>query len=102
VSYPSQPPPYQPPGAGVPPTYAVQPRTNTMAIIAFVFVWIFCPISIVLGHMALREIRRTGEGGESLAKAALILGYVFTGLALLLVAVAVVGALLAISSSSVH
>lgn len=99
MSHPYQ--PQQPPAGGAPPAYAAQaPKTNTMAVVAFVFVWIFCPVSIVLGHMALSEIRRTGEGGESLAKAALILGYVFTGLALLLVSVAVVGALIAISGSA--
>ena len=70
-----------------------------MAIIAFVFVWIFCPVSIVLGHMAQRQIRQTGEGGAGLAKAALILGYVFTALAVLLIGIALVGALIAIGSA---
>lgn len=98
MSHPYQ--PQQPPVPGPPAVHAGRPPgTNTLAIVAFVFVFVFCPVSIVLGHMALGEIRRTGQDGESLAKAALILGYVFTGLALLLVAVAVVGALLAISAS---
>ena len=37
--------------------------------------------AIVLGHMARREIRRTGEGGMGLATAGLVLGW--TGFALL-------------------
>lgn len=95
MSYPPQ------PAAGTPLSNQGQlAGTNTMAIIALVFVWIFCPVSIVLGHIALRQIRQTGEGGESLAKAALILGYVFTGLALLLGGIALVGALIALSGSS--
>jgi hypothetical protein len=102
MSYPSQPPPAHAPVPGTPPGFAGQaPPTNTLAIIAFVFVWIFCPVSIVLGHLALGQIRRTGEGGAGLAKAALILGYVFTGLTLLIVGVAVVGALLALSGTAV-
>jgi lipopolysaccharide export LptBFGC system permease protein LptF len=76
------------------------PSTNTTAILAFVFVWFFCPVSIVLGHVALRQIRQTGEGGAPLAKAALILGYVFTALAVLLVCVAAIGALIALSGSA--
>jgi hypothetical protein len=31
--------------------------------------------AIVLGHIALRQIRRTGERGRGLARTALILGY---------------------------
>ena len=33
---------------------------------------------IVCGHIALSQIKRTGEGGRGLAIAALIIGYAFT------------------------
>jgi len=71
--------PYGAPGYG--PTYVpVATQTNTMAILALVFAFIFAPASIVLGHIAKKQIRQTGEQGEGLATAGLVLGYVFTGL----------------------
>ena len=88
--------PYQPPpSSGQPyaqPAYGQQPygqqpygyapvaTTNTMAILALVFAFIFSPAAIVLGHVAKKQIRQTGEQGEGLATAGLWLGYIFTGL----------------------
>jgi len=43
--------------------------------------------AIILGHIAIRQIRRSGEGGYRQAKAGLILGYVM--LALILIGVIV-------------
>jgi hypothetical protein len=51
-----------------------------MAILALVFAFIFSPAAIVLGHIAKKQIRQTGEQGEGLATAGLWLGYIFTGL----------------------
>lgn len=70
----------QPYGSGPPSV----PGTNVMAILALVFAFIFAPISIVLGHLAKKQIRQTGEQGEGLATAGLWLGYIFTGLGLAL------------------
>ena len=42
---------------------------------------IFAPLGIVFGHVARRQIRRTGEQGSGLATAGLWLGYIFTILA---------------------
>src|ERR671916_567915 len=90
------PPPYGDPGKGQPyaqqygaqpyggqpspPPYAPVASTNTMAILALVFAFIFAPAAIVLGHIAKKQIRQTGEQGEGLATAGLWLGYIFTGL----------------------
>ena len=49
-------------------------------LLALVFAFIFAPAAIVLGHIAKRQIRQTGEQGEGLATAGLWLGYIFTGL----------------------
>jgi hypothetical protein len=50
-------------------------------VLAFVF-----PLGgIVCGHIARGQIKRTGEGGDGLALAGLIIGYAFTGLILLIV-----------------
>lgn len=80
---PGQPPPYPGPHFYPPPgyPYAPPPRgTNTMAILALVFAFVFAPAAIVLGHIARKQIRLTGEDGDGLALAGLIIGYVFTGL----------------------
>jgi len=69
-------PTYGQPGYG----YAPVAPTNTMAILALVFAFIFPPVAIVLGHMAKKQIAQTGEQGEGLATAGLWVGYIFTGL----------------------
>jgi hypothetical protein len=65
---------------GTTPTGApLAPRTNTLAIVALVL-GLTVPIGgIITGHMALNQIKRTGEAGHGLALAGTILGYVFTG-----------------------
>lgn len=86
-----QAPGYPPPGYQQPypqgyayPMVAPVAPTNTMAILALVFAFIFAPLAIVFGHMARKQIRERGEQGSGLATAGLILGYVFTGLIVLL------------------
>ena len=93
----------QQPGYGQP--YAQQPYsapapTNTMAILALVFAFVFAPAAIVMGHVAKKQIRQTGESGEGLATAGLWLGYIFTGLLVLVCAFYIVVAIFAIGSSS--
>ena len=59
-------------------------HTNTLAIVGFVLVWFTVIGGIVCGHVALSQIRRTGERGRGLAVAALVIGYVLLGLILVL------------------
>ncbi|SCG46054.1 DUF4190 domain-containing protein [Micromonospora inositola] len=74
------------------PSYAEHPRssaapavrgTNVMAILSLVFAFVFSPVGIVLGHIAKKQIRRTGEQGSGLATAGLVLSYIFTILGIL-------------------
>jgi hypothetical protein len=67
--------------------------TNTSATIAFVLALlglVLTPVvdiaAVVVGHHALATIRRTGEQGAGLAKAALAIGYSLLGLGALVVA----------------
>jgi uncharacterized membrane protein YjfL (UPF0719 family) len=55
-----------------------------------IFVGITAIPAIVLGHMARREIRRTGERGDSMAVGGMVLGYVVTLIMVALVALIVV------------
>lgn len=89
VAYPA--PAYPAPGYPAPgyapyPGYAPPPRTNGLAIAALVLSLVgftSCitgPIGAIMGHVAMRQIRETGEGGEGLAKAAIIVGWIVTAL----------------------
>jgi len=67
---------YGQPGYGPPPGYGPGWRrpTNGMAIAALVTIFVFPPISLVLGLIARRQIRETGEEGDGLALAGIIVG----------------------------
>src|SRR5688572_23401741 len=79
--YPPQQPGYgQPPGYGYPPV-PQGPGTNGMAIGALVTAiagFLVCgglisPVAIILGKKALDEIKVTGEDGEGMARAGIII-----------------------------
>ncbi|HXR44194.1 MAG TPA: DUF4190 domain-containing protein [Pseudolysinimonas sp.] len=70
--------------------YAYGPRTNTLSIVALVLAFVVPLGAIICGHIALSQIRRTGEAGHGLALAGTVLGYVFTGLTALFVIVYVI------------
>lgn len=83
----AQPAPGQP-VYGQQPVYGYAPyaqRTNTLAIVALILGFVVPLGGIICGHIALGQIRRTGEDGHGLALAGTILGYVFTGLTVLVV-----------------
>src|SRR5665213_908280 len=77
---PQQPSYTQPPapryGEAVPGYTPVQPGYNTMSIVAFIFAFFISIIGIILGFVALSQIKRTGEQGRGLAVAAVIIGFV--------------------------
>lgn len=70
-----QPPPAQPPAR--PPSDEV----NTLATLAVVFAFLLAPVGIVLGHFALKDVRRRGERGRNRALVGLTLSYAFTVIA---------------------
>jgi hypothetical protein len=77
------PPGYGPPtGYGPPPGYYRRP-TNTMAILALVMAFVFAPAGLVLGVVARRQIRETGEEGDGLALAGIIIGAIACALVVL-------------------
>lgn len=60
---------------GPPTTYVTRP-TNGMAIAALITALLgLAVIPIVLGHLALGQIRRRDEGGGAMAVIGLVLGY---------------------------
>lgn len=70
-----------------PQQYAPTPPTNTMAVLSLVFAFLFWPLAILFGHMARKQIARTGEGGRGLATAGLILGYIGVAFVVLLIVI---------------
>ena len=72
---------------------APAPANNTMALISMVagiLGWTMLPFigsvaAVITGHMARKEIARTGQPGSGMALAGLILGYAMVGLAALLI-----------------
>jgi len=75
----------------VPPAPVTVAKTNTLSIVALVagiagltvVPFVSSIVAVVTGHMARKEVRRTGEQGEGLALAGLITGYIGLGLGLL-------------------
>lgn len=77
--------------------------TNKLAVAALAcgigqlfFWWPATIAAIVLGHNARKQIRQTGEQGDGMARAGLILGYAGLGLTLLVVLLVVI--VIAVSS----
>jgi hypothetical protein len=73
---------YPPPGYGAPgyPPPGWGRPTNTMAILSLVLAFVFAPAGLVLGIIARKQIRATGEDGDGLALAGIIVGGIVTAL----------------------
>jgi hypothetical protein len=55
-------------------------KTNTLAIVSLV-VALFVPlVGAILGHVAMGQIKKTGEQGRGIALAGVIIGWAFTAL----------------------
>ena len=65
------------------------PPINTLSIVALVLAFLIPLGGIICGHLALGQIRRTGERGHGLALAGTVIGWILT-VFLVLVAVLVV------------
>jgi hypothetical protein len=57
--------------------YGAKPSTdyNTFAVLSPIFAVVVPPAGVVLGHLALPQIRRTGERGRPAAITGLVIGY---------------------------
>jgi hypothetical protein len=76
-----------------PAAYPTSTGTNGLAIAGMVLgilwlYWLGSILAVVFGHVALRQISRSGQGGRGMAIAALVLGYL--GLAIGVVAIVLV------------
>ncbi|WP_431277074.1 DUF4190 domain-containing protein [Leifsonia poae] len=93
---PQQPYGQQPPAApqyGESAQYAPQRGYNTMSIVAFILAFFVSIVGIILGFIALSQIKKTGEQGRGLALAAVIIGFVEIALGIIftIVFIALIG-----------
>jgi peptidyl-prolyl cis-trans isomerase B (cyclophilin B) len=72
------------------PTYQQPPNTNGLAIASLVCAFLFFPLGIVFGHMSLSQIKRSNEGGHSIAIAGIVISYVVAVLTVVAVVFTVV------------
>lgn len=75
------------------------PKTNTLAIVSLVLAFFISLGAVITGHIALNQIKQTGEGGRGLAIAGLVLGYAGIVFGLIAVVVAFAFPFLIIGSS---
>lgn len=84
--------PNQPSFPPRPPQPPPPEETNKLATLSVVFAVLLAPVGAVLGHLALRNIRHTGQRGRDRAIVGLSLSYLLTVLAVVgVVAWAIVG-----------
>jgi hypothetical protein len=57
---------------------APTPKINTIALVGFIAAFMVPIAGIVLGIIGLNQTRASGEGGRGLARAAVIIGSLFT------------------------
>ena len=50
-------------------------RWNVMAILAIITVWFTVILGLIFGHIALSQIKKSGERGRGLALTAVIVGW---------------------------
>ncbi|MCV7283325.1 peptidylprolyl isomerase [Mycolicibacterium flavescens] len=84
---------YPPPGypAGYPGYGHPPPRqTNSLAVVSLICAFLFAPLGVVFGHISLSQIKRSGEEGRGLAIAGLVIGYLLTVVAVLVIVVSIV------------
>ncbi|RDV43302.1 DUF4190 domain-containing protein [Leifsonia sp. ku-ls] len=97
-------PPAPQPGYPQQPAYSPYPAqksgTNVLAIISLVGAFVFPLAGVICGHIALGQIKRTGESGRGLAIAGLVIGYVYLAFIVLFVILAIVAGVIAASSGS--
>ncbi|GAB1813551.1 sensor domain-containing protein [Mycobacterium sp. MUNTM1] len=68
--------PAGPPVYTAPPVPAPdRPPVNALATLSVVFAFVFAPVGAVLGHLGLRQIRRTGQRGRDRALVGTVLSY---------------------------
>ncbi|PPF78255.1 hypothetical protein C5B96_14760 [Subtercola sp. Z020] len=75
-------------------------RTNVLAIVSLASSFVISIVAVVTGHIALAQVRRTGENGRELALAGVIIGYVGIAFGALVSIAAIVAVTVAAASGA--
>ena len=75
------------------------PKTNTLAIISLVLAFFISLGAVITGHIALNQIKKTGENGRGLALAGLVLGYIGLVASLIVIVFAVIFPILVLGTT---
>jgi uncharacterized protein DUF4190 len=106
AGYPAQASPAGYPAYGYGTPMPAAPATNGMAVAALVcslaglVTCISAPVGAILGHVARKQIRERGGGGDGMALAGVIVGWIITGLGLLYLAFVVIFVIFAAGSAA--
>jgi hypothetical protein len=94
-----QPPPGHPDAYGYPgyPGYPVQRSTNGFAVASLVlgiFIFWLLPsiLALIFGYTARKQIRERGQGGDGMAVAGIVLGWVGVGIWVIILFIWILGA----------
>jgi hypothetical protein len=94
-SAPAAPAAYSAEGYGVP---SAGEKYNVLAIISLVSAFFVSLAAVICGHIALSQIKKTGEKGRGLAIAGLVLGYLGLIAGVIIIALFIVAWIAAINS----
>lgn len=72
-------------------------RTNPLAIVSLISAFVLSLVAVITGHLALRQIKRTGEGGRGLAIAGVTIGYAGLVAGIVVIAVFITGGIAAVN-----
>ena len=101
--YGQQPPYGQPPlYPGMMPLGSKVETTNVLAVVSLVSAFVVNVVGIITGHIALAQIKRTGEKGRGLAIGGLVVGYVSLASTIILGTLLIIGILASTPSTSSH
>ena len=88
-----------PPPAAQPAAPVAGAPINTLAIVSLVLsivglgTFVTAIAGVITGYVALGQIERTGQGGRSLARAGIVIGYIVSALGLALIVLGLAGVL---------
>lgn len=74
--------------------YPQAPGTNVLAIVTLVAAFVVPLVGVITGHIALNQLKTSGEQGEGLAKAGLIISYVYCGIVAVVLVISIVAPML--------
>lgn len=78
-------PPYGQPPYGQPPYYQQKPGTNGMAIASLICAFFCSPLGLIFGFIARNQIKQTGQGGDGLAIAGIVISGVSIAIGIIIV-----------------